>query len=83
MLCQVRSKSRDTSHEFSFTALDGKGKWTDTNSPKFLRYIECRLTSPRICWAIDALPSDIDLRSRSRLSQGLESHHLSGVSRDT
>jgi hypothetical protein len=74
-------------HEFSFTALDGKEKWTAYKFTKSVYDTWMPAHFKRLCSVIDAIPSDIhfelseesDLKypSSSGLSQGLESHHLS------
>ena len=47
-------------HEFSFTALDGKDKWTAYKFTKNVYDIWRPIQHKRICSAIDELPSDID-----------------------
>ncbi|KAK5442664.1 hypothetical protein LTS15_010982 [Exophiala xenobiotica] len=73
-------------HKFSFTALDGKEKWTAYKFTKSVYDIWIPTHFKRLCSAIDAIPPDIhfevseesDLQfPSSGLSQGLESHHLS------
>jgi hypothetical protein len=74
-------------HEFSFTALDGKEKWTAYKFTKnvYDKWMPTHLK--RICSVIDDLPLDPDFEvseqsepGESGLSQGLESHHLSDQS---
>ena len=68
-------------HEFSFTALDGKEKWTAYRFAKNVYDTWMPSHFKKICSAIDQLPSDLDFEDPSLpetgLSQGLESHHLS------
>ena len=74
-------------HEFSFTALDGREKWTAHKFTKSVYDIWMPGHFKRLCSAIDAIPpdihfelsdeSDVQFPSSSGLSQGLESHHLS------
>jgi hypothetical protein len=74
-------------HEFSFTALDGKERWTAYKFTKSVYDTWMPAHCKRLCSAIDVIPPDIhfelseesDLRfpSSSGLSQGLESHQLS------
>jgi hypothetical protein len=74
-------------HEFSFTALDGKEKWTPYKFTKSVYNTWMPAHFKRLCSAIDAIPPDIHFEvseeselqfpSSSGLSQGLESHHLS------
>lgn len=74
-------------HEFSFTALDGKEKWTAYKFTKSVYDTWMPIHFKRLCSAIDAIPPDIHFEvseeselqfpSSSGLSQGLESHHLS------
>ncbi|RWA07366.1 hypothetical protein EKO27_g7734 [Xylaria grammica] len=68
-------------HEFSFTALDGKEKWTAYRFTKNVYNVWMPNHFERICSAIDQLPSKLDfdvpaLSESTGLSQGLESHHL-------
>ncbi|PVH70477.1 hypothetical protein DL98DRAFT_564149 [Cadophora sp. DSE1049] len=74
-------------HEFSFTALDGKEKWTAYKFTKNVYDIWMPTHFKRICSVIDMLPPDLDFEvseqsepRESGLSQGLESHHLSDQS---
>jgi hypothetical protein len=71
-------------HEFSFTALDGKEKWTAYKFTKNVYDIWMPTHFKRICSVIDELPPDVDFEvselGGSGLSQGLESHHLSNQS---
>jgi hypothetical protein len=71
-------------HEFSFTALDGKEKWTAYKFTKNVYDVWMPTHFKRICSVIDDLPPDVDFGvsqgselGESGLSQGLESHHLS------
>ena len=68
-------------HEFSFTALDGKEKWTAYKFTKNVYDIWMPSHFKRICSAIDKIPADLDfsvppLSQSSGLSQDLERHHL-------
>ena len=73
-------------HEFSFTALDGKEKWTAYKFTKSVYDTWMPAHFKRLCSVIDAIPPDIHFElseesylqfpSSSGLSQGLESHHL-------
>ena len=47
-------------HEFSFTALDGKEKWTSCKFTKNVYDLWMPIQHKRICSAIDELPPDID-----------------------
>jgi len=67
-------------HEFSFTALDGKEKWTAYRFTKNIYDSWMPSHFNKICSAIDQLPADLDFDNPSlppatRLSQSLESHH--------
>ncbi|KAF2003265.1 hypothetical protein P154DRAFT_101168 [Amniculicola lignicola CBS 123094] len=69
-------------HEFSFTALDGREKWTTYKFTKSVYDTWMPAHFKRLCSAIDDLPSDLDfdvspLLNGSGLSQDLQSHHLS------
>ncbi|KAG8415721.1 hypothetical protein J3458_009544 [Metarhizium acridum] len=68
-------------HEFSFTALDGKEKWTAYRFTRNVYDLWLPSHSKRICSAIDQLPSDLDFDvpplSSTELSQDLQNHHLS------
>ncbi|KAK5215340.1 hypothetical protein LTR96_011170 [Exophiala xenobiotica] len=74
-------------HEFSFTALDGKEKWTAYKFTKNVYDTWMPAHFKNLRSAIDAIPpnihfelseeSDLQFSSSSGLSQGLESHHLS------
>ncbi|TWU70855.1 hypothetical protein ED733_000488 [Metarhizium rileyi] len=68
-------------HEFSFTALDGKEKWTAYRFTKNVYELWLPSQFKRICSAIDQLPSNLDFDDPSLpetgLSQDLQSHHLS------
>ena len=69
-------------HEFSFTALDGKEKWTAYKFTKNVYDTWMPTHFERLCSAIDDLPPELDfdvapLPQDSELSQDLESHHLS------
>jgi len=65
-------------HSFSFTALDGKEKWTAYRFTKNVYDEWMPQHLERICSAIDQLPSNqgLDAPARTGLSQGLESHHV-------
>ncbi|KAF1358567.1 hypothetical protein EJ07DRAFT_179789 [Lizonia empirigonia] len=70
-------------HDFSFTALDGKEKWTAYKFIKNVYNIWMPTHFRRICSAIDDLPLGVDfdvppLQQDSGISQDLESHHVSG-----
>ncbi|MCJ1422360.1 hypothetical protein MMC29_000240 [Sticta canariensis] len=72
-------------HEFSFTALDGKEKWTAYKFTKNVYDIWMPSHFKRLCSAIDQIPADLDfsvpqLSQSFGLSQDLERHHLSGSS---
>ncbi|KAF2472069.1 uncharacterized protein BDR25DRAFT_366825 [Lindgomyces ingoldianus] len=68
-------------HEFSFSALEGKEKWTAHKFTKNV-YDAWMLTHfKRLCLAVNDLPPELDfsvppLLQGSGLSQGLASHHL-------
>ncbi|RYO88027.1 hypothetical protein DL766_007504 [Monosporascus sp. MC13-8B] len=68
-------------HEFSFTALDGKEKWTAYRFTKNVYDIWMPAHFKMICSAIDQLPSNLDFDVASLpetgLSQDLRSQHLS------
>ena len=74
-------------HEFSFTALDGKEKWTAYKFTKNVYHIWMRTHFRRICSIVDELPSDLDFElsqqselqfpEESGLSLELGGHHLS------
>lgn len=74
-------------HDFSFTALDGKEKWTTYKFTKNVYDIWMPTHFKRICSVIDELPSDVNFElsqqselefpEASGLSQELEGHHLS------
>jgi hypothetical protein len=74
-------------HKFSFTALDGKEKWTAYQFTKNIYDVWMPVHFKRLCSVIDAIPPDIHFElseeselqfpPSSGLSQGLESHHLS------
>ncbi|RTE68898.1 hypothetical protein BHE90_016723, partial [Fusarium euwallaceae] len=74
-------------HEFSFTALDGKEKWTAYRFTKNVYDTWMPAHFKNICSAIDQLPAnpDFDVMSLSEtgLSQDLESNHLSHSDADT
>ncbi|KAM3075439.1 hypothetical protein ACMFMG_007586 [Clarireedia jacksonii] len=66
----------------NFQDLNGKDKWTTYKFIKSIYDIWVPTHFKRLCSALDDLPADIDfdvasLPQDSRLSQGLESHHLS------
>ena len=68
-------------HEFSFTALDGKEKWTAYKFTKNVYDIWMPSHFKRLCSAIDKIPADLDfsvpqLSQSLGLSQDLERHHL-------
>jgi hypothetical protein len=71
-------------HEFSFTALDGKEKWTAYKFTKNVYDIWIPTHLKRICSVIDTLPNfEVSQQSElggSGLSQVLESHNLSELS---
>jgi len=64
-------------HEFSFTALEGKEKWTAYKFTKnvYDRWMPTHLK--RICSAIDEIPPDIDfgLSQSASFTEGLELHN--------
>lgn len=68
-------------HEFSFTALDGKEKWTAYQFTRNVYDSWAPSHFKKICLAIDQLPADLDFDDPSLpatgLSQSLETHHLS------
>jgi hypothetical protein len=71
-------------HEFSFTAMDGKEKWTAYKFTKNVYDIWMPSHLKRICSVIDDLPPDMNFEVsqqsdplESGLSQSLESHYLS------
>ncbi|PVH90425.1 hypothetical protein DM02DRAFT_665107 [Periconia macrospinosa] len=69
-------------HDFSFTALDGKEKWTAYKFTKNVYDTWMPTHFKRLCSAIDDLPPELDfdvapLPQDSGLSPELESHHLS------
>jgi len=71
-------------HTFDFIALDGKKKWTAYKFTKNVYDIWTPTRLKRICSFIDTLLPDIDFEDsqqskpgESKLSQELESHHLS------
>jgi hypothetical protein len=74
-------------HKFSFTALDGKEKWTAYKFTKSVYDTWMPGHFKRLCSAIDVIPPDIHFElseeselqfpSSCGLSQGLESHHHS------
>jgi hypothetical protein len=73
--------------KFDFTELNGRKKWTAYRFTKSVYNIWMPSHFKRICSVIDSLPSDIDVEAsrqaelgESRLSQGVESHHLSDQS---
>ena len=68
-------------HEFSFTALEGKEKWTAYKFTKNVYDIWMPSHLERICSAIDKLPSDLDFEvSEQSEPRESESHHLYGQS---
>lgn len=74
-------------HEFSFTALDGKEKWTAYRFTKNVYDAWMPAHFKKICSAINQLPANLDFDVPSLpetgLSQDLESHHLSQSDADT
>ena len=62
---------RHSIHEFSFTALDGKEKWTTYKFTKNVYDTWMPILHKRICSAIDVLPADInfDLSQSASFSQ--------------
>ncbi|KAK9258595.1 hypothetical protein V1519DRAFT_316952 [Lipomyces tetrasporus] len=74
-------------HEFSFTALDGKEKWTAYRFTKNVYHTWMPAHFKKICSAIDQLPANLDFDVPSLpetgLSQDLESHHLPQSDADT
>jgi hypothetical protein len=74
-------------HRFDFTVLDGKEKWTAHKFIKNVYHTWMPTHFQRLCSAIDALPAELDFEvpplPDSELSQGLESHHLSGSLADS
>ncbi|KAI8722472.1 hypothetical protein NCS52_00391200 [Fusarium sp. LHS14.1] len=74
-------------HEFSFTALDGKEKWTAYRFTKNIYDTWMPTHLKNICSAINQLPANLDFDvlspSEIGLSQNLESHHLSQSGADT
>lgn len=74
-------------HKFSFTALDGKEKWTAYKFTKGVYNTWMPAHLENLCSAIDAIPLDVQFEvsedfelqfpSSSGLSQGLESQRLS------
>lgn len=72
-------------HEFSFTALDGKEKWTAYKFTKNVYEIWMPSHFKRLCSAVDQIPADLDfsvpqLSQSFGLSEDLERHNLSGSS---
>ena len=69
-------------YEFSFTALDGKDKWTAYKFTKSVYDIWMPVQYKRICSAIDQLPSNIDFdlsQSASFSQPGCRSSQLSNA----
>ena len=69
-------------HTFDFTSLDGREKWTAYKFIKNVYDTWMPIHFERLCSAIDDLPPELDFEVSSlprdyRLSQDLESHHLS------
>lgn len=81
---------RHAIHEFSFTALEGKDKWTAYKFVKSVYRTWMPTHLARLCSVIDALPADLsfelsqqsELRysEQTGLSQNLANHNLSGLS---
>ena len=72
-------------HEFSFTALDGKEKWTAYKFTKNVYEIWMPSHFERLCAAIDQIPADLDfsvpqLSQSFGLSEDLQRHSLEGSS---
>ena len=72
-------------HEFSFTALDGKEKWTAYKFTKNVYDVWMPSHFKRLCLAIDQIPADLDfsvpqLSQSFGLSEDLQRHNLSGSS---
>ncbi|KAG9234155.1 hypothetical protein BJ875DRAFT_504907 [Amylocarpus encephaloides] len=67
-------------HEFSFTALDGKEKWTAYKFTKNVYDIWMPTHFKRICSVIDDLPPDPDFEVSEQSEPGVESHYLSDQS---
>ncbi|KAH8686626.1 hypothetical protein GQ44DRAFT_780938 [Phaeosphaeriaceae sp. PMI808] len=70
-------------HDFSFTALDGKEKWTTYKFTKNVYNKWMPTHFARLVSVIDSLPIGVDfdippLQQDSGLSQDLQSYHLSG-----
>ncbi|KAH8797828.1 hypothetical protein F5884DRAFT_635911, partial [Xylogone sp. PMI_703] len=72
---------------FDFTALDGREKRTAYKFTKNVYDIWMPMHFKRICSVVDSIPPGISFEvlqqsepAESGLSQGLESHHLSGQS---
>ncbi|KAF5025163.1 hypothetical protein F66182_2739 [Fusarium sp. NRRL 66182] len=74
-------------HEFSFTALDGKEKWTAYRFTKNVYDAWMPTHFKNVCSAINQLPANLDFDvpplSETGLFQDLESHHLSQSDADT
>ncbi|KAK9360701.1 hypothetical protein V1504DRAFT_468987 [Lipomyces starkeyi] len=74
-------------HEFSFTALDGKEKWTAYRFTKNVYDTWMPAHFKKICSAIDQLPANLDFDVPSLpetgFSQDLENHHLPQSDADT
>ncbi|KAF2000645.1 hypothetical protein P154DRAFT_192223 [Amniculicola lignicola CBS 123094] len=74
-------------HNFSFTALDGKEKWTAYKFIKNVYDVWMPTHFKRLCSAIDDLPAELDFDvpplQDSGLLEGLESHHLLGSFTDS
>ncbi|KAF1952692.1 hypothetical protein CC80DRAFT_172641 [Byssothecium circinans] len=74
-------------HTFDFTALDGKEKWTAYRFIKNVYDIWMPTHFERLCSVINGLPTGLDFSvlplQDSGLSQGLESHRLSGSFTDS
>ncbi|KAF2258832.1 hypothetical protein CC78DRAFT_556331 [Lojkania enalia] len=72
-------------HEFSFTALDGKEKWTTYKFTKNVYEVWMPSHFKRLCSAVDQIPADLDfsvpqLSQSFGLSEDLQRHNLGGSS---
>ncbi|KAL8960216.1 MAG: hypothetical protein Q9193_003042 [Seirophora villosa] len=66
-------------HDFSFTALDGKEKWTAYRFVKNIYEHHSPKLHQRICSAIDDLPADINFDLSESILSGTQSPHQSNV----